>query len=260
MAAMPKNFVDLVITSPPYDSLREYGGFYFDYKKTISSLFQVLKPGGVAVWIVGDQTVNGSETGSSFRQAIYAMESGFLLHDTMIYFKDNPPPVGGANRYYQSFEYMFVFSKGKPKTFNPILEERRNKWNDKRKVRFRPVTRNKSGAFTSKEVTVNDFVKLQNVWCYTVSGGSVAEEMIAHQHPAIFPEALVRDHVVTWSNEGELVYDPFSGSGTVAKCCLANRRNFIGSEVSKEYCELAELRLEEYRNNLTNQRKDGRAA
>jgi len=246
MARMPDGFVDLVVTSPPYDGLRDYNGYSFDFESVAKELFRVVKVGGVVVWVVGDATKNGSETGTSFRQALYFMECGFNLHDTMIYMKDNPPPVGGPRRYYQSFEFCFVLSKGSPRAFNPIVEERRNKWNDKRVVRTRPVTRNKAGVFTEKQIKNTGLVRLQNVWSYVVSGGSVAEEMFAHEHPAIFPEALCRDHIFSWSNEGDLVYDPFGGSGTTAKMAHLQNRKWIISEISSEYCELSRKRIEPY--------------
>lgn len=245
MARMPGDLIDLTVTSPPYDAIRSYNGYSFDFHSVAKELYRVTKEGGIVVWVVGDATVDGSESGTSFKQALYFKECGFNLHDTMIYMKDNPPPVGGNKRYYQAFEYMFILSKGVPKTFNPIVEDRRNKWNDKRTERVRPVTRNKAGVFTEKLVKIEGQVKLQNIWSYVVSGGSVAEEMFAHEHPAIFPEALCRDHIISWSNEGDLVYDPFMGSGTTAKMALVNKRNFIGSEISEEYCKIANKRLDE---------------
>lgn len=244
MQQLPAECIDLTVTSPPYDNLRQYDGFAWELEQVVSELYRVTKPGGVVVWIVGDATHKGSETGTSFRQALAFMEAGFNLHDTMIYMKDNPPPTGGANRYYQAFEYMFVFSKGAPKTFNAIVEPRRNKWNDNRTVRKRPVTRNKAGVFTEKVVPVNQGdVKLQNVWSYTVSGGSVASDSYAHQHPAIFPEALARDHIISWSNPGDVVLDPFMGSGTTAKMAMMHDRHYIGFEISERYCEIARQRL-----------------
>ena len=248
MKKMSKGSVDLTITSPPYDNLRDYDNTLSWDQNTwmtiIQSLFHITKDGGVVVWIVGDATMNGSETGTSFKQALHAIHVGFKLHDTMIYMKDNPPPTGGSNRYYQSFEYMFVFSKGKPKVFNPIKTARRNKWNDKRTRRIRPVTRNKKGDFIKKQIPINTGdVKLQNVWSYVVSGGSVCHDDLGHRHPAIFPESLVIDHILSWSNKNQTVFDPMMGSGTVGKIALNLGRKFIGVEKNIDYFNIAKQRV-----------------
>lgn len=241
MSRMPSEYIDLTVTSPPYDNLRTYNGYDFNFEATSSELYRVTKPGGVVVWVVGDATVNGSETGTSFKQALFFKSIGFNIHDTMIYQKDNPPPVGGSTRYYQHFEYMFVFSKGKINKFNPITSVRRNKWKDKRKQRYKGFNRDKDGNFVKKLVSLCGDVKIGNVWKYVVGGGSSVEFGI--KHPAAFPEQLANDHIVSWSNENDLVYDPFLGSGTTAKMALVNKRNFIGSEVSEEYCRIAEERI-----------------
>ena len=121
MQKMPDRFIDFVITSPPYDDIRAYNGYKFQFEDIANELYRILKTGGVIIWVVADATVNGSETGTSFKQALYFMDVGFRLHDTMLYYKNNPMPQTG-NRYHQHFEYMFAFSKGNPKTFNPIME------------------------------------------------------------------------------------------------------------------------------------------
>jgi len=236
---MEDGCIDLTLTSPPYDDLRNYKGYSFEFEKIAKELFRVTKESGVVVWIVGDSTLNGSESGTSFNQALYFKSIGFNLHDTMIYHKDNPPPVGGENRYYQSFEYMFVFSKGTP-TLYPIKCKRRNKWNDKRKERVRGVLRSKDGDFTKS------LVKIQNVWSYVVSGGTSSKDKIAYEHPAIFPEKLAEDHIVSWTKEGEIVYDPFMGSGTTAKMSFLNNRRYIGSEISETYHNISERRVKHY--------------
>lgn len=250
MRGIPNGSVDLTVTSPPYDSLRTYNGYTFDFEGIAQELYRLTKQGGVVVWVVGDATIKGSETGTSFRQALYFKDvCGFNLHDTMIYHKDNPPPVGGANRYYQAFEYMFVFSKGAPK-LNAIEAPRRNKWNDKRTTRFRAVTRGVDGEFTKKQVPIKEVVKIQNVWRYVVSGGASASDRIAHKHPAIFPEALARDHILSWSNEGDTVLDPFLGSGTTGKMAILAGRKFIGIEISDEYLDIARKRIEQAHESL----------
>ena len=243
LKTLEANSIDLTVTSPPYDNLRNYNGYSFDFESLKKELFRVTKEGGVVVWVVGDATVKGSETGSSFKQALGFIEEGFRLHDTMIYQKDNPPPVGGHNRYYQAFEYMFIFSKGSPKTFNPQKRPRRNKYNDKRTRRFKAGVRNKDGSFVKKETKINTIVKRENVWRYVVGGGNSTKDKEAFKHPAIFPEKLALDHILSWSNEGDLVLDPFCGSGTTLKIAHQSGRRFIGVDISFEYCEIATRRV-----------------
>lgn len=244
MRKIPDNYIDLTVTSPPYDNLRKYNGFTWDEEETIKELFRISKPGAVVVWIVNDATKKGSETGTSFKQALTFMQAGFNLHDTMIYAKHNPPPTGGKNRYFQSFEYMFVFSKGTPKTFNPLTEPRRNICNDKRTHRRKSFTRNEAGDFLKKDVAINQGdPKRRNVWTYLVGGGNTTDDKVAYEHPAIFPEQLAADHILSWSNPGDIVLDPFAGSGTTAKMAKLNNRNYIGFEISKEYCDIAEKRI-----------------
>jgi len=237
--------VDLTVTSPPYDNLRTYKNTCEwnenIWKQVIEKLYAITINGGIVVWVVGDATIKGSETGTSFKQALYFKQVGFNLHDTMIYQKDNPPPVGGRNRYYQHFEYMFVFSKNKPKTFNPISSERRNKWNDKRTYRIKVFVRDKYGNFNKKLVSLTGDVKIGNIWKYVVGGGNSVE--YGTKHPATFPEKLAYDHIFSWSNENEVVFDPFMGSGTTGKMAKLLNRNFIGIEKVNEYFEIAQKRI-----------------
>lgn len=241
MGSMPEGFVDLTVTSPPYDKLRTYEGYSFDYKAVIEELYRVTKEGGVVVWVVGDATVKGSETGSSFRQALYFMECGFNLHDTMIYQKSGCAAPSRV-RYFPSFEYMFVFSKGKPKTFNPI-KDRKNKWRERwGKTRKR---RNKDGTMGKEyeSKVAPEFGMRFNIWQYTQGGGYGSDDDIAYKHPAIFPEKLAQDHILSWSNEGDIVYDPMAGSGTTLKMASINNRNYIGSEISENYCKIIDKRV-----------------
>ena len=246
LRGLPDSCVDLTVTSPPYDNLRTYNGFSWDAEALIAELYRVTKPGGAVVWVVNDATVKGSETGTSFRQALAFMAAGFNLHDTMIYAKHNPPPVGGNSRYFQAFEYMFVFSKGAPKVFNPLTEPRRNACNDKRTQRCKSFTRAKDGSKVRKMVEVNqNDPKRRNVWTYLVGGGNTTNDKCAYSHPAVFPEQLAADHIISWSNPGDLVLDPFMGSGTTAKMALLNGRHYIGFEISAEYCQIAQQRIED---------------
>jgi DNA modification methylase len=242
MQRMDNESIDFVITSPPYDNIRNYNGYRFDFEDTAKELFRIIKIGGVVVWVVGDATINGSETGTSFRQALKFMEIGFRLHDTMIYYKNNPMPQTG-NRYHQMFEYMFCLSKESPKTFNPITEQ----------TKYRGLAnmknRGKNGELNYEKVERTTEKKVGNVFFYSIGGGISTKDKIAYKHPAIFPEKLVADQILTWTNEFDSVYDPFMGSGTTAKVSELLHRKWLGSEISKEYVDIAEQRLMEYRQN-----------
>lgn len=243
---LPDDSIHLTVTSPPYDNLRSYNGNnvlwgQHVWERCLEELYRVTQPGGVVVWVVADATYGGSESGTSFKQALWAKECGFRLHDTMIYLKDNPVPVGGGNRYYQAFEYCFVFSKGSP-TLNPLLRPRRNKRNDRRTERVKCYNRNRDGEFTFKRVSMVGPVKRTNVWTYTVGGGNAVDCGIGH--PAVFPEKLAHDHIVSWSKEGDTVLDPFMGSGTTGKAAKLLNRSFIGIELDREYFRCAEARIE----------------
>jgi len=242
LSKMVDNFIDLTITSPPYDDLRDYDGYSFDINKLIPELYRVTKKGGVCVWVTNDKTIKGSESLTSFKQAIAFKEYGWRVHDTMIFKKLNPTPNAG-NRYQQAFEYMFVFSKGKPKTSNIKLRPRRNKCNDKRIFRRKKFSRNSKGIFNTNNYNVKEFVPLDNIWEYLVGGGNSSKDKIAFKHPAIFPEQLALDHITSWTNEGDLVYDCFGGSGTTAKMCILSNRNYIISELSEYYCQIAKERI-----------------
>jgi len=241
MERMPNGFIDLTVTSPPYDNLRTYNGYSFDFEATAKELYRVTKQGGVVVWIVADATIKGSETGTSFRQALHFMDCGFNLHDTMIWSKPSFTAVGALKtRYAQTFEYMFVFSKGKIKTFN-ALKDRKTTSRSKDK---HGMIRQKDGGFrpmSNRGKQYGEFGIRYNVWDMP----PVMSNIERKGHPAQFPEALANDHIISWSNEGDLVYDPFMGSGTTAKMAIINKRNWIGSEISKEYCEIAEKRINE---------------
>ena len=243
MAKMPDNFIDLTVTSPPYDGLRTYNGYSFPFEDIAKELYRVTKQGGVVVWVVGDATVNGSETGTSFKQALYFKEIGFNLHDTMIYQKISYMPNKKAKRYDSLFEYMFIFSKCQPKTFNEIIENRTNI--EKSVCKKDIMIRQKDGTFKKSERINKGLVKkMGNVWTYLNNSNSTKDK-IAFEHPAIFPEQLANDHIISWSNENDLVYDPFMGSGTTAKMAILNNRKYIGSEISEDYCKIIETRIKE---------------
>lgn len=247
MAKMPNSFIDLTVTSPPYDDLRNYNGYSFEFEKIANELYRVTKDGGVVVWIINDATIKGSETLTSFKQALYFKEIGFNVHDTMIWEKHTTPQNG--NRYESAFEYMFVFSKGKPKTFNPIKVKKIYTDNRKKKS----YHRDKDGVESTGNVPQIEYKIDYNIWKINVQGGISTKDKIAHKHPAIFPEDLAKKHIYTWSNENDIVYDCFLGSGTTAKASHLLKRNWIGSEISKEYVEIAKKRLKPYLTQVTMQ-------
>lgn len=240
MKQLPNEYVDLTVTSPPYDELRQYGGTNWDFeifKRVADELYRVTKQGGVVVWIVNDATKNGSETGTSFRQALYFKEIGFNLHDTMIWQKISP--FTHKNRYIADFEYMFVLSKGKPKTAN-IIQDRKNKWagtkvhgtiqqqNDGKLVE---INGKKKGR------VVKEFGARLNIW------DMPGDKTNKTGHPAVFPINLVKDHIITWSNEEDVVLDTFMGSGTTCVAALQTNRNYIGFEINPDYYEIAKKRI-----------------
>src|SRR5699024_2070201 len=241
MAYMPKESVDLTVTSPPYDNLRTYKGFEWDFEGIAKELYRVTKEGGVVVWVVGDATVKGSETGTSFRQALYFKEIGFRLHDTMIYRK-NSYPFPPSNRYYQQFEYMFVLSKGAPKTANLIRVE--TKW--RKKNEEVSTTRNADGTVSEMKYEKGKPNRIMdNVWDVNTGYMRSTKDKYAYEHPAIFPEKLSEDHILTWSNPGDIVFDPMCGSGTTLKMAYVNNRKFIGIDCSTEYVDLSKRRLKQ---------------
>ena len=244
---LPENSIDMVLTSPPYDNLRDYNNYSFDFEHIAEELYRILKPGGVVVWIVGDATIKGSETGTSFKQALYFKKIGFNLHDTMIWEKDSIS-FPERNRYSQIFEYMFVFSKGKPKTFN-CIKDRKNKWyNGKKHIKGHYRTKDGEQVRHNRENLLQEYGARFNIWRIATGCNKSTLDKIAFKHPAIFPEKLAEDHILSWSNPGDIVLDPFIGSGTTAKMALKNGRFYIGYEVSPEYCDITAERLGAYEN------------
>lgn len=237
------NSVDLTVTSPPYDGLREYNGYSFDFENIAKEIYRVTKDGGVVVWVVGDSVIGGSESGTSFRQALFFKSLGFNLHDTMIYLKSGSS-CPDATRYFQDFEYMFVFSKGKPKAFNPLMREKKSSSIEKNL--HRGTIRLADGTLkTVYRDTRNIYCVRSNVWHYDAGKHKSTKDYYCLAHPAIFPEKLAEDHILSWSNEGDLVLDPFMGSGTTAKMAILNHRHYLGFDISSEYCNIAERRVRE---------------
>lgn len=246
MAKMDAESIDLCVTSPPYDDLRTYNdSSQWDFKvfeEVATELVRILKPGGVIMWNVGDAVVDGGETGSSFRQALYFMELGLKLHDTMIYEKTGIAFAAGAKslRYSQAFEYCFVLSKGRPKTVN-IIMDKPNKWYGT-KSWGNARARQKDGTLDVKKdktKEIKEFGARTNIWRIKNSGGYGQSNKKAYDHPATMPEQLAHDHILSWTNPGDVVIDPFMGSGTTARQCIKTDRKYVGFEIDPTYYSLS---------------------
>ncbi|MEI8102895.1 MAG: site-specific DNA-methyltransferase [Chlorobium sp.] len=241
LGLLPRECIDLVVTSPPYDDLRTYGGHTWDFYGVAWQLKRVLKPGGVIVWVVADATKDGTESGTSMEQALFFKRLGLNLHDTMIYSKGAQGGAKGSNYCYtQSFEYMFVFSKGKPNAIN-LIADRKNTEYVGESVK-KSTMRKAGGNMVAFEAKTNEVGKRTNVW--EIRGGFMVSsaDTYSFEHPATFPESLPKDHILSWSNVGDIVLDPFSGSGTTAKAAKELERQYIGFEINPAYCNIGEAR------------------
>lgn len=246
MKKLPDNCIDLTVTSPPYDDLRDYENKlvwdYNTFRKVARELYRVTKKGGIVVWVIGDKTDKGNKSLTSFKHALHFQEVGFNIYDVIIYEKAGSGPPH-PNRYFNSFEYMFVLSKGKPKSVN-LLKDKKNSCAGM--STFGDITRReKDGSLTNKgKKVINEYGVRTNIWRYNNGKGFSSKDKIAYEHPATFPEKLVEDHIKSWSNPGDIVFDPFGGSGTTAKVSIELDRQWIYVEKVSKYCDVAKRRLE----------------
>lgn len=244
MKEMEEGMVDLTVTSPPYDDLRNYNGYHFDFEGVAQGLFHVTRPGGIVVWVVGDRIVKGDRTLTSFRQALYFQEVGFNVHDVMIYKKKNTPFMR-SNAYTNCYEFMFVFSKHHVNTFNRLMDKTIRQG-------FEGMPFNKGADGINRKV----FKELKaektkvNIWEYAVGLGGTTSDREAFKHTAVYPEKLAEDHILTWTNPGDLVFDPMCGSGTTCKMALLRGRNYLGFDISDEYVQLSKDRISKYASQL----------
>lgn len=236
MRNIEDNFIDLTVTSPPYDNLRDYNGYSFDFESIAKELYRITKEGGIVVWVVGDR-INGGYSLTSFKHALLFKDVGFNVHDIIIYKKKNTP-FTRKNSYTNCYEFMFIFSKGKPKTFNPLKTKTVRSGYEKL-----PYNKRADGINKKKVGKLNKEKVRTNIWDYAVGLGGTTRDRIAFKHPAVFPEKLAEDHILSWSNEGELVFDPMCGSGTTCKMARLHGRNYLGCDISGEYCQIAKERI-----------------
>lgn len=237
MKSMDENCIDLTVTSPPYDNLRSYKGYRFECEEVAEWLYIVTKKGGIVVWVVGDKIIKGNKTLTSFKQALIFQKIGFNVHDVMIYRKKNTPFMR-SNAYTNCYEFMFIFSKGKPSTFNPLTEKTVRQGKEM-------MVHNKGANAVNKKVLreLKPTKTKTNIWDYAVGLGGSTMDREAFKHPAIFPEKLASDHILSWSNEGDVVFDPMCGSGTTLKMARKLKRRYLGCDISAEYVEIAKTRL-----------------
>ena len=244
MANFPPSSIDLTVTSPPYDELRDYEGYSFNFEGIAHSLLRITKKGGVVVWVVGDKIKNSNKTLTSFKQLLYFQSIGFNVHDVMIYKKKNTPFMR-SNAYTNCFEFMFVLTKGTLATFNPIKTATvRNG--------LEMLTHNKKSDGINKKVLkkLNKTKTKNNIWEYAVGLHGSTSDKIAFEHPAIFPEKLAEDHILSWSNTKDIVFDPMCGSGTTCKMAQKNNRRYIGCDISEKYTNITKKRLNQVDDSL----------
>lgn len=235
---MQPETVDLTVTSPPYDDMRDYQGYSFPFEDIAKGLYRITKDGGVVVWVVGDK-IKGGRSLTSFRQALYFQELGFQCHDVMIYEKKNTPFMR-KNAYTNAFEFMFILTKGKPKTFNPLVTVTQQSGFRRNGALY---NKGADGVNRKRDIVYNEKKTRTNIWRYSVGLHGTTSDKFAFKHPAMFPEKLAEDHILSWSNAGDLVFDPMNGSGTTCKMAQKHQRKYIGVDISPEYCEIAARRL-----------------
>jgi len=246
MKHIPPNTIDLVVTSPPYDDLRTYKGFSFQFNEIAQTLYKVIKDHGVVVWVVGDKINKGNRSLTSFRQAIHFQDIGFRVHDVMIYKKKNTPFMR-SNAYTNCYEFMFVFSKKGPKLFHPLMEPtKRNGYE------MLVTNRKPDGIIKKVKGRLKEMKVKTNIWEYAVGLGGTTSDELAFRHPAVFPEGIAEDHILSWTNEGDIVLDPMVGSGTTCKIAKLHGRRYIGIDISAEYCEIAQERLRKVASKMDN--------
>lgn len=236
MQNLSDNLIDLTVTSPPYDNLRHYRGYTFDFPAIAGELYRITKPGGIVVWVVGDR-INGGKSLTSFEQGLHFRAIGFSMHDVMIYQKRNTPFMR-SNAYTNAYEFMFILAKGKPATFNPLRVPTARQGSE-----MLVFNKGPDGVNRKTRGTLNKFKTRTNIWPYAVGLGGSTSDKAAFGHPAIFPEKLAEDHILSWSDENALVFDPMCGSGTTGKMALKHNRQFLGTDISPDYIKIAKERV-----------------
>jgi site-specific DNA-methyltransferase (adenine-specific) len=240
---IPNNSIDILVTSPPYDGIRKYNGFNYDLHATGKEIYRVLKDGGVAIMVIQDQTKNFGKTLTSFRTIVDWVDNiGFKLFETVIYRKYGAEGAWWNKRFRVDHEYMPIFLKGeRPQYFNK----------DPLKIPSKHGGKTMTGGGTrltngiripTRAITINPMKCRGTIWEYMTAGDGTR---LKHKHPATFPDKLPYDFIQCFCPPNGVVLDPFIGSGTTALAAIELDRNYIGIDISKEYCDLARRRIKE---------------
>lgn len=242
MEMLPDDCVDLVVTSPPYDAVRKYNGFAFDLHQTGAQIHRVLKDGGIAAMVIQDQTKDFGKSLTSFRTIIDWCDSfGFKLFECVIYRKNGSEGAWWKHRFRVDHEYIPLFLKGdRPAYFDKQPLRVPSKHGGK--VMSGSGNRRTDGATNGTVRREINATKCRGtIWNYLMAGD---KNPLKRKHPAVFPDAIPSDLIQCFCPPGGIVLDPFIGSGSTAVQALKHERHFIGFDISQEYCDLCNQRLE----------------
>ena len=238
MRSLPPDLVPCTVASPPYGALRHYhGNHQFDFEAAAAELWRITRPGGVVCWVVREEVVDGSESGEASEQRLFFRDLGFRLHQTIV-MERYGSRARSPGRYGESLEYAFILAKGKPATVR-LLRDRRNKTAGKLVT---ATHRYPDGSYRVQRYEVDEWGYRKAVW-YFAQGMHVATDPVARLHQAPMPEAMAEDLILSYSREGDLIFDPFAGVATTAKMALLNHRNYFGYEINAIYHARGEERL-----------------
>jgi site-specific DNA-methyltransferase (adenine-specific) len=245
MQQLPDCCIPLTVTSPPYDDLRTYGGHTFDFEAVAGELWRITMNGGIVVWVVGEQVKKGTETGTAARQKLHFMDLGFRCSTMIMVTSRVRFPQRG--RYPSVFDYAFVLTKGRPRHFHAICDKKNKYVGEK----FRWKLRERDGRIVKREHCHDKYVGVfgsrMNVWFYHVGYMKTTTDKDAYGHPALMPEKMAEDFIISFSRPGDLILDPFSGAGTTSKMAMLNGRRYLGMEICENYASDSRKRLEKAR-------------
>ena len=242
LKTLPDECIDFVITSPPYDALRDYNGYKLDLHGLGVELLRVLKDGGICVMVIQDSTRDFAKSLTSFRTIVdWCDNIGFRLFECNIYNRQGTEGAWWKKRFRVDHEYMPIFLKGKrPQYFDKENIKIPSKHGGK--IMTGANIRTKNGQTGSRKVKINPTKCPGTVMTFGNTCGG--ESKLKSKHPAVFPNMLAYDMIECFCPEDGTVLDPFNGSGTTTLAAKCLGRNYIGIDVSEEYNKIARERLE----------------